>query len=125
MEDSSSFLESQALLQGPGSAGLGASQGQGREGLAVFAVTRAHLGAQPPGTAPTLWGGALRAGACCAAENSLVSQSSRFVLPACLPHIPAGRGEIKQQQKKVLLPKPWSSPGPALPGCNRHFPFLP
>ena len=49
--------------------------------------------------------GGLRAGAYCAV-TSLVSRSSRFLLPACLPHIPAVTGETKQQQKNRLYSRP-------------------
>lgn len=53
--------------------------------------------------------GGLRAGAYCAV-NSLVSQSSRFLLPACLPHIPAVTGETKQQKKQALPAPPPTPP---------------
>lgn len=100
MEDSSSFLESQALLQGPGSAGLGASQGQGREGLAVFAVTRAHLGAQPPGTAPTLWGGGAQ-GRCLLCCGELPGLPEKQVCSASLPPThPSRKGRNKTTTKK-------------------------
>lgn len=95
-------------------------------GLKAWQCLLSHaltLGPSPQARLPRCGagGGNLRAGACCAAENSLVSQSSRFVPPACPPHIPAGRGETKQQQKRFFLVSPGPPPAhpawlqPALP----------